>query len=59
MADQKLKEYRASERVTDDDQDELAQYQVEFFSITQGAADKSGKKKRRVRTKCPWSVRGH
>ena len=44
MADQKLKEYRASERVTDDDQDELAQYQVEFFSIAQGAADKSGKK---------------
>ena len=58
LADMKLQQYRASERVTDADQEELSQNQLEFMSTPEESHSQTGKKTRKVRARCPWSVKG-
>ena len=56
IPDLNLREYRASSRVSDYDQELLAQYQIGFFS--EAKATLPGKRKRRRTGKCPWAVTG-
>ena len=62
LADLILKEFRGSERLTNQQQDELAQYQVELFwdnAPVQTQRSKGTTTKRWLtNTKCPWVVRG-
>ena len=55
-----MRRFSGSERVTQYDQELLAQYQLEFFRDT-GRAEPKAKAKatqRKKRAKCPWSVAG-